>query len=45
MLYPYCFGTFDDYCSYCCYYCPYSYDCEDETYGYYDDYYSDDYWW
>ena len=40
----YCFGEFDDWDDYCYYLCPYSYECEDETYGYYDDYYDDDYY-
>ena len=42
---PSCFGDFDYWSDYCCFYCPYSYECEDEYYGYYDDYYWwDDYW-
>lgn len=38
---PYCFGLFEDYDDYCWYYCPYSWECEDETYYFY----QDDYWW
>lgn len=46
MRYPSCFGDFDYWSDYCYFHCPYSYECEDVYYGYYDDYYDDydDYW-
>jgi hypothetical protein len=37
-----CYGLFDPFDEFC-YYCPYSFSCEDDTFGYYyDDY--DEYW-
>lgn len=42
---PSCFGGFDYWSDYCYYLCPYSFECEDEYYGYYDGYYDDDYYW